>query len=268
MWTKLIRMQIWTLRKDRDEENDICEQWRKQRQKKKILLQSIRIRIRIWKTMKWDLTISTNRKTLIRSNKIRIRLKRKIWSQTSNFFKILLTMFRVRFLTIKSRRTINWMRSNNQKTCLIFIRERKQKPSCQDRATNSRIFANYVAMIILFKSFYTSCHYNFEKNENKKTSFWISEHISRIQRHCASARDAVSKSETLHIYARCSRDRLIVLQHTKLRNLLSLSNVFDFCKYDSNRTIFNVDYQIWNESFWIFFKSWNFNVLRQTNIKN
>jgi hypothetical protein len=36
-----------------------------------------------------------------------------------------LTMFRVRLLTIKSRRTINWTRLNNQETCLIFIRERK-----------------------------------------------------------------------------------------------------------------------------------------------
>jgi hypothetical protein len=71
-------------------------------------------------------------------------------------------MSRVRSLTIKSKRTINWTRFDNQKTCLIFIRERKQKRSCQDCAANSRIFANCVAITILFKSFCTSCHYNFE----------------------------------------------------------------------------------------------------------
>jgi hypothetical protein len=79
-------------------------------------------------------------------------------------FTILLTMFRVRFLTIKSKWIINWTRLNNQKTCLIFIRERKQKRSCQDYTTSSKIFANCVAMIIFFKNFCTSCYYNFENH--------------------------------------------------------------------------------------------------------
>jgi hypothetical protein len=91
-----------------------------------------------------------------------------------------LTMSRVRFLTIKLRRTINWTRSNNQKTCLIFIRERKQKRSCQDCAANSRIFANCVAMTILFKNFCTSCHYNFEDDRcNFRFKFEIDSSSSR-----------------------------------------------------------------------------------------
>ncbi len=84
------------------------------------------------------------------------------------------------------------------------------------------------------------------KNENRETPLWIHKHISRIQRHSASARDAVSRSEALHISARCTRNRLIVLQHIKLRILLSSSSAFDFCKYDSNRAISDVNIRAWS----------------------
>jgi hypothetical protein len=96
------------------------------------------------------------------------------------------------------------------------------------------------------------------KNENRKTSLWIHEHTSRIQRHSASTHDAVNKSKALHIFARCTRNRFIVLQYTKLRSLLSSSKTFDFCKYNSNRAIFDVDYQIWSESFLKFFQKLRF----------
>ncbi len=80
--------------------------------------------------------------------------------------------------------------------------------------------------------------------EDRGTLLWIRGHIPRIQGHPASARDAVSRSEALYISARCTRNRLVVLQNTKLRSLLSLLSAFDFCKYDSNRAISDVDYQI------------------------
>jgi hypothetical protein len=102
----------------------------------------------------------------------------------------------------------------------------------------------------------TNLWLNICKNENKKTSLWIHEHIPRIQRHSASARDAVSRSEALHISTRCIHNMLVVLQHRKLRSLLSLSSAFDSCKYDSNRAISDVDYQPWNESFLKLFQKW------------
>jgi hypothetical protein len=58
--------------------------------------------------------------------------------------------------------------------------------------------------------------------------------------------------------------QLVVLQHTKLRSLLSLSSAFDSCKYDSNRAISDVDYQAWNENF---LRSSDFDVLRRAGTK-
>jgi hypothetical protein len=63
--------------------------------------------------------------------------------------------------------------------------------------------------------------------EDRETPLWIHGHTPRIQEHPASARDTVSRSGALHISARCTRNRLVVLQHTKLRSLLSLSSAFD-----------------------------------------
>jgi hypothetical protein len=82
MWARLIRMQIRTLRLKATKKTTT------KRERGKMLLQSIWIRIRIRKTMKWDLTILTNRKTLIRSNRTRIWLKRKIRSQASNLLRL------------------------------------------------------------------------------------------------------------------------------------------------------------------------------------
>jgi hypothetical protein len=57
--------------------------------------------------------------------------------------------------------------------------------------------------------------------EDRATPLWIQGHTSRVQGHSAPARDAVGSSEALHICARCTRNKLTISQHTKLRNLLS-----------------------------------------------
>jgi hypothetical protein len=121
-------------------------------------------------------------------------------------------MFCVRLLTIKSKRTINWTRSNNQKTCLIFIREWKQKRSCQNYAVSSRIFANCVAMTIFFKNFCTSCHYNFE---NDRCSFHFQFEIDSSSNH-----KRIRESKTKFLL-------LIIKRQTRRRNFfLSFSFFF------------------------------------------
>jgi hypothetical protein len=122
-------------------------------------------------------------------------------------------------------------------------------------------FNHYQKIRSLSKHAISSSNWRFNDfilGENRETPLWIHKHISQIQKHSASARDAVSKSEAIHISARCTRNRLIVLQHTKLRSLLNLSNALYFCKYDSNRAIFDVAYQIWSESFLKLFQKLRF----------
>jgi hypothetical protein len=64
--------------------------------------------------------------------------------------------------------------------------------------------------------------WTFFLSKNRETSLWIHEHISRIQRHSASARDAVSKSEAIHISARCTRQtyRFTTYKATKFIKLI------------------------------------------------
>jgi hypothetical protein len=133
-----------------------------------------------------------------------------------------LTMSRVRSLTIKSKRTINWTRFDNQKTCLIFIRERKQKRSCQDCAANSRIFANCVAMTILFKNFCTSCNYNFE---NDRCSFRF-----KLEIDSSSSRKRVRESETKFV--------LSIIKRQTRRKDFSLSSS-SFSKARKSRSTMN-----------------------------
>jgi hypothetical protein len=127
------------------------------------------------------------------------------------FFTIFLTMSRVRFLTIKSRRTINWTRFDNQKTCLIFIRERKQKRSCQDCAASSRIFANCVAMTIFFKNFCTLCYYNFE---NDRCNFRF-----KFEVDSSSNRKRVRESKTKFVLS-------IIKRQTRRRNFFFFFSFF------------------------------------------
>jgi hypothetical protein len=133
-----------------------------------------------------------------------------------------LTMSRVRSLTIKSRRTINWTRFDNQKTCLIFTRERKQKRSCQDCAASSRIFANCVAMTILFKNFCTSCHYNFE---NDRCNFRF-----KLEIDSSSSRKRVRESKTKFVLS-------IIKRQTRRRDFSFFSSFFS--KTRKSRSIVN-----------------------------
>jgi hypothetical protein len=137
-----------------------------------------------------------------------------------------LTMSRVRSLTIKSKRTINWTRFDNQKTCLIFIRERKQKRSCQDCSASSRIFANCVAMTILFKNFCTSCHYNFEDDRwNFRSKFEVDS---------SSSRKRIRESETKFVLS-------IIKRQTRRRDF-SFSSSF-FLKARKSRSIVNQKFE-------------------------
>jgi hypothetical protein len=64
----------------------------------------------------------------------------------------------------------------------------------------------------------------------------------------------VIKLERRH--ARCTRSKLAVLQHKNIVEFLSWSSAFDTCKHDSNRAIFDVDYEAWNESFFKKLRVW------------
>ncbi len=55
-------------------------------------------------------------------------------------------------------------------------------------------------------------------------------------------------SEKLMTYTCCTRSELIIWFQKKLVRLLSWSSAFDTCNQGSNRAIFDVDYQVWNES--------------------
>ncbi len=56
----------------------------------------------------------------------------------------------------------------------------------------------------------------------------------------------------------CTRNAFEVLQHKSFVSLLSWSSAFDFYKYDSKRAIFDVGYQVWNESFLKLFQKLRF----------
>jgi hypothetical protein len=63
-------------------------------------------------------------------------------------------------------------------------------------------------------------------------------------------KESFVEQKSLHLlHARCTRNALEVLQHTSFVELLDESSAFDLYKYDSKRAIFDVDYQVWNESF-------------------
>jgi hypothetical protein len=67
-------------------------------------------------------------------------------------------------------------------------------------------------------------------------------------------RKKVARSSAI-LHARCTRNALKVLQHKSFVDLLSWSSAFEFYKYDSNRALFDVDYHLWNESFWRLFET-------------
>jgi hypothetical protein len=102
--------------------------------------------------------------------------------------------------------------------------------------------------LVLILTYYT--------NEMKKKA---SEHLS-----CQSSYTFLLIKLTKR-HARCTRNKLAVLQHKNFAKILSWSSAFYTCKHDLNRAISDVDYQVWNESF---FKSWDFDVLRQASTKN
>jgi hypothetical protein len=59
-------------------------------------------------------------------------------------------------------------------------------------------------------------------------------------------------------YTCCTRSKQITWFQKKLRSLLSWSRTFEPCKYDSSRAIFDVDYQVWNQSFLKLFQKLRF----------
>jgi hypothetical protein len=107
-----------------------------------------------------------------------------------------------------------------------------------------------------------------------KKRIMINWHHSLIRWHHSSntltfashiRKESFVKQKSLHLlHARCTRNALEVLQHKSFVDLLSWSSAFELYKYDSKRAIFDVDYQVWNESF---LKSWDFDVLRRANTK-
>jgi hypothetical protein len=170
--------------------------------------------------MRFDDFYESQNINTIEQNSNTIKAKNSIAS--IKFFTIFLIMSRVRSLTIKSKRTINWTRFDNQKTCLIFTRERKQKRSCQDYAANSRIFASCVAMTIFFKNFCTSCHYNFE---NDQCSFRF-----KLEVDSSSNCKRIRESERKFVLS-------IIKQQIRRRNLFLFSSFFS--KARKSRSIVN-----------------------------
>ncbi len=133
-------------------------------------------------------------------------------------------MFCICSLIIKSKRTINWTRLDNQKTCLIFIRERKQKRSCQDCAANSKIFANCVAMTILFNNFCTSCHYNFE---NDRCNFRF-----KLEVDSSSSRKRIRELKTKFVLS-------IIKRQTRRKDFSFFFSSFFFSKARKSRSTMN-----------------------------
>ncbi len=66
----------------------------------------------------------------------------------------------------------------------------------------------------------------------------------------------VKQKSLHHSHARCTHNALKVLQNKNIVDLLSWSSAFDPCKNDPNRAIFDVGYQVWNESFLKLFWFW------------
>jgi hypothetical protein len=103
--------------------------------------------------------------------------------------------------------------------------------------------------------------------QNKKFRVMIDWHHSLIWWHHSSntltfvshiRKESFVKQKSLHfLHALCIRNAFEVLQYKDFVDLLSWSSAFDFYKYDSKRAIFNVDYQVWNESFLKLLKSWD-----------
>jgi hypothetical protein len=129
---------------------------------------------------------------------------------------------------------------------------------------------------------FTIQHQKWEKEHNdvvfdrftSKKRVMINWHHSLIRWHHSSntltfashiRKESFVKQKSLHfLHARCIRNALEVLQHKDFVDLLSWSNAFDSYKYNSKRAIFDVDYQVWNESF---LKSWDFDVLDERALK-
>ncbi len=109
---------------------------------------------------------------------------------------------------------------------MIFIRKQKQKRSCQDCATNSRIFANCVTMTFFFNNFCTSCHYNFE---NDRCSFRF-----KLEIDSSSSRKRFRESKTKFVL-------LLIKRQTRRKNL-SLSS-FSFSKVRKSRSIVNQKFE-------------------------
>jgi hypothetical protein len=80
-------------------------------------------------------------------------------------------------------------------------------------------------------------------------------------------RKKVAKSSAI-LHACCTRNALKVSKHESFVDLMSWSSAFEFYKNDSNRAIFDVDYQAWNKSFLkLFSKFQSFDVLRERTLK-
>jgi hypothetical protein len=77
---------------------------------------------------------------------------------TIAFFDLL----RVRFVTIKNDRSINWNRFVNEKTALRFTRNRFAKFDCVSCKTSAKIFWKCVVMSRFLKEFCINCYYSFE----------------------------------------------------------------------------------------------------------
>jgi hypothetical protein len=80
--------------------------------------------------------------------------------------------------------------------------------------------------------------------------------ILRIHWHSLIGSERKVARRFVILHARCTRNALKVLQYTSFLDLLSWSNAFDFYNHDSNRAIFDLDYQVWNESFLKLFRFW------------
>jgi hypothetical protein len=104
-----------------------------------------------------------------------------------------------------------------------------------------------------------------KKGMINSTFLWISQHFSSNTTTLLFEYSNISDRKNCNKYTCCTCSKQITWFQKKLRSLFSWLSAFDICKNDSNRAIFDVDYQVWNESFLKPFKSWDFDVLRQAS---
>jgi hypothetical protein len=181
-------------------------------------------------------------KNMILQNKTKKRLKRKKNDQKSFTFEDEASKSydesKKWFISIVNRRDIMSMnvQSRNKWKRQIFISSQfrsycQSKRKGNDYAYTLFLYIYILLFILIHSTFYTHTPLR----------------IKLARRH-----------------ARCTRNKLAVLQHNNFMKLLNWSSAFDICKHDSNRAIFDVDYHVWNESF---LKSWDFDVLRRRTLR-